>query len=161
MINAMKAIRGGFYLAGAIEKSSDHGKGVRVALIELFKDTPYHMINPCDFEYNQSEYPTMWSFQRDPKNDFESCILYSERIADGDVLTVSQCRAVIAILDKNCGPGTSGEVTVARVLGIPVLGIFTKGTDWREVHPWILSRVKKFFDSPEALKKYICETYQP
>ena len=89
MIRAINAIQGGFYLAGAIEKSADHGVGVRAELIQLFKDTPYKMINPCDFEYNQSEYPTMWTFQKDEKNNFVSCVLYSERIADGDIVTVA------------------------------------------------------------------------
>lgn len=148
-----------FYLAGAIEKSPDHGIGVRQEIINLFKDTKYNLINPCDFDYNQSEFPTMWAFQKDTKHSIEACVEYAANIADGDVIAVAEATAVIAILDKNCGPGTSGEVTVAKYLGVPVLGIFTQGANWRDVHPWILSRVKRIFANPQELKNYILETY--
>jgi len=148
-----------FYLAGAIEKSLDHGIGVRQEIIGLFKDTKYRLINPCDFDYNQSVFPTMWVFQKDEQHTFDDCIKYAEKIADGDIEVVANCIGIIAILDKNCGPGTSGELTVARYLGIPVLGVFTKDTNWRDISPWILSRVKRFFKSSEELKQYIIESY--
>jgi len=149
-----------FYLAGAIDKSPDHGIGVRQQIIDFFKDTKYQLINPCDFDYNQSEFPTMWAYQKDGSHDLENCHQYASNIADGDVIEVAESTAIIVILDKYCGPGTSGEVTVARYLNIPVLGVFTKDTNWREVAPWILSRVKRFFFSPEELKKYLLETYE-
>ena len=151
--------RNRMYLAGAIEKSIDHGVGIRKKIIKQCKDLDLKLISPCDFDYNQAEYPTMWAFQRNKENDFEECIRHSRNIVEGDLEHVRMSDFILVILDENCGCGTASEVTVAREEHVPVLGIFTNPEKWREVHPWILSCVSRVFNSIDDLKTFLISFY--
>lgn len=150
-----------FYLAGGIEKSPDAGIGDRQKLIELFKEVKHiKLVNPCDFKYNSPKYPTLWAFQKNISNSLRKCLNYHTRIADGDVQAVIKMNGIITLINPYGGPGTASEVTLAKYMNIPVFGLYDK-SNWRECHPWILSRIDKFFDSPNKLKKYILRTFKP
>jgi nucleoside 2-deoxyribosyltransferase len=155
------------YLAGGIDKSPDNGVSCRNRIIKAFKDVEYiRFINPCDFDYNDPNYPTMWEFQKNENHSLHQCITHHKKIADGDIEIVSSVDGVIIILNEVAGPGTSGEATVAKHKKIPTIGIFDKHIsknrkDWRKCSPWILSRVDSFFFSIQALKQYILENFKP
>jgi len=147
------------YLAGAIEKSPDGGVGIRQKIQKEMSDLDIQLVNPCDFEYNQDEFPTMWSHQRNLENDFEECMCHSRNIVEGDLDHVRLSDFILVILDENCGCGTASEVTIAQSEHIPVLGIFVNPEKWRTVHPWILSCVKRVFSNTEDLKRFLISFY--
>jgi hypothetical protein len=147
------------YLAGAIEKAKDNGIGIRKRIMTELDDLDIQLINPCDFEYNQEKFPTMWHYQREVAHDFEDCLKHSGNIADGDCEHVKLSDFVLVLIDENCGPGTASEVTLAKWLHIPVLGLFVNPKNWRECHPWILSRVKRFFYDTDELKTFLTTFY--
>ncbi len=143
------------YLAGAIEKSPDHGKSIRKRVARAFRPSTIKFVNPCDFDYNQDQYPSMWKFQKDKNHSFFDCLKYSKIIADGDINTIVNCDAMIAILCENCGPGTGSEMTLCQYLGIPVFAIFKNPTKWRKVHPWIISRANYYSFNFEDLRRRV------
>jgi nucleoside 2-deoxyribosyltransferase len=138
------------YLAGSIEKSVDQGVGAREEIIKNIVIPKVEFVNPCDFAYNQDEYPTMWSYVREPTHTFHDCLEYVQTIGNGDMDEVRKCDMILAILDQTCGPGTASEMTGGKIFGIPVWGYLIDY--WREIHPWILSRVDEFFSELDELR---------
>lgn len=147
------------YLAGAIEQAPDHGVGKRDTLKPILEAMGIEGVNPCDFKYNQGDFPTMWSYTKDASHSLSDCLRYSSKIVDGDLQEILTCDVIIAILDENCGPGTGSELTLASHEGIPVIGLIIDDKEeyWRKIHPWILSRVDTFCFSVRELKKTLDE----
>lgn len=146
-----------FYLAGAIEMLDDHGVSTRDVIIKELSDIKeVELINPCDFEFNQENYPSMTSFRDDPDNSLLEVMEYSNNISSSDIKEVVKCDGVIAILDRFCGPGTGSETTLACQLGRPVLAIPSiHCKDWREIHPWTLGQITFWCENVDELKAQI------
>ena len=141
------------YAAGAIEHADDFGVGSRVVFRNVMKFTPIDVISPCDFSYNQDDYPTMKSFQRD--HNAEETYYYSIPIVEGDLQAVAECEALTVYLDEQCSTGTGSEASVANQLGKPVYTIIADGTDLRKVHPWLLGCTHKFFTSFNEFREFV------
>jgi len=147
------------YIAGAIERSKDYGVGIRKEIKReikrLFNNKDVvKIIDPCDFKYNQGKYPTMLSYQEKKSHNLSSCVRHCSVIVDGDIKAVKGADIIIVLLDENCGAGTASEVTVAKDHNKIVLGYFLNER-WKNVSPWILSRVDEFFYSKLSLMKEV------
>ena len=147
------------YLAGAIEFSPDHGAGIRQQLINEFKDTNFELINPCDFEYNQAEFPTLLSYQKEESHNFSDCLKNAIKVSNGDIKSLSNCHALISVIDEFCGTGTASEMSVANILGIPIFSLIKNSDNWRNINPWILGQTTFLFYSINDLKEYIINEY--
>jgi len=148
------------YLAGAIEKSPDGGRKVRQELKELlsphFPDATF--VDPCDFTINRQ----FRSMQEIIENvaDWKSLI---RDIIHNDIDTVLGCNAVITLLDKNIGHGTTIESVVAFYAGIPVIGYLIDDTKEEELYPWLRAScsviTNNIFELIEALNRVKTETF--
>jgi hypothetical protein len=142
------------YACGAIEKSPDHGKGYRKILRDVLISTKTKIIDPCDFVYNK-EYDTL-SEHRD-KNTTNEAYRFSSTVVDGDLDAVRDSDAIVVWLDPYLGSGSTGEMSVARVLGIPVYGIAAEGFDVEKLHPWLMGCVTRFFSDMNSFRQFVCD----
>ena len=139
------------YAAGAIEDSKDNGVGCRVEFKEVMTGTNTTIIDPCDFEYNGPNHPTMKVYR--DTHSLEETMDFCDTIVKGDVRAVSGSDAVVILLNEECGPGTASEAMLAKYLSIPVYAIKLEGVDMKKVHPWILGCIDIIFDSMEDFKE--------
>lgn len=140
------------YAAGPIEDADDNGVGSREELKASVKDSRISVISPCDFSYNQSEYPTMKSYQA--AHTVQETMEYAKPIVRGDVLAVQDTDLTLVYMSHKAGPGTASECTLAMALGKPVYGIAPSKEDLEKIHPWILGCVTKVFNSFEEFRKF-------
>ena len=147
------------YAAGAIEDANDHGVGSREALKNATKKLRITIVSPCDFEYNQDDFPSMRSFMAG--HTLEETYEYSQPIIDGDIDAVVKCDFLLVYLDDKAGPGTASECTLAKALGRPVVGVFAPGCDRKKIHPWIFSTPNIFFESFEDFAQFVSDIQSP
>lgn len=147
------------YAAGAIEDAGDHGIGSRQSLKDATKKLRITIVSPCDFEYNQDEFPSMRSFMA--QHELEKTYEYAQPIINGDIEAVKKCDFLLAYLDEKAGPGTASECTLAKALGKPVVGVFAPGCDRKKIHPWIFGTPNIFFDSFEEFAQFVREVQSP
>lgn len=148
------------YLAGAIEFSKDGGVSQRKKVKKYFEGTHINFIDPCDFEYNKTG-QTLRSYQLDKKNNILSCLLFAQKISEGDIEQILQSDGIIAILDENCSVGTGSELTMAKICNIPVYAFIPDWSNWRKIHPWIIGQLEhnKIFVTYKELKQAIMKNY--
>lgn len=143
------------YAAGAIEDASDNGIGSRESLKKATSCLRMRIVSPCDFEYNQPEFPSMKDYMR--AHTLEETYAYAQPIIDGDIEAVRDCDFLLAYLDDKAGPGTASECTLAKALGKPVVGVFAPGCDRKKIHPWIFGMPNIFFDSFEDFAAFVSD----
>ena len=151
------------YSAGGI-KPPDYGMTNRRLLKETFADNDkIEILNPCEFENNVKNlklgYNLNTAMEKNPDKLWQWVLAnIIKPVADDDMNAVINAEGIICIMDYTMGSGTSGEVTSAKVLDIPVWGWVTEGTDIRKVKPWILNQMTSISFDLEDLKGRV-ETY--
>lgn len=145
------------YSAGGI-KPPDFGMTNRRLLTEAFAENEkIEILNPCEFESNVKNlklgYNLNTAMEKNPDRSWQWVLKnIIAPVADDDMDAVINANGIICILDYTMGSGTSGEVTTAKTLGIPVWGWVTEDIDIRKVKPWILNQMTSVSFDLEILK---------
>jgi len=140
------------YAAGAIEKAPDHGVEYREILKKHFALTNIKIIDPCDFQYNKevssiTEYISL--------HGIGLGYTFSKMVGHNDVAIVKKCDAVIIYIDQHIGAGSISECTVAKSYGKPVYGIISSDYDIKNIHPWLLGQIDRYFLSFQTLREFM------
>ncbi len=150
------------YSAGGI-KPPDYGMTNRRLLRNLFKDNDkIEILNPCEFENNVKNLKLGYNLNTAMEKNLDKSWQWVLKniikpVADDDMNAVINARGIICILDYTMGSGTSGEVTTAKTLGIPVWGWVVEDIDIRKVKPWILNQMTSLSFDLEPLKMKVEE----
>lgn len=144
------------YLAGAIEKAPDGGVAWRRELTRFLRDELGHVVHdPTVHESHaltEEERRNFRSWKADPAAfpQFRSALA---KIIHADLFRiVHQSDYVFTYWDEYVTPGggTHGEVTVARMLGIPVFMVYTLPR--AEMSSWILGCATEVFETFDAAR---------
>ncbi|HEU5249386.1 MAG TPA: hypothetical protein VFW15_05310 [Thermoanaerobaculia bacterium] len=151
------------YLSGAIEHSTDGGKGWRQELAALIRDELRHEVyDPAADEKKSLTDEELANFRRwkleDPARFRETV----RKIIAWDLDRVErEADYVIALWDRAAGQGggTAAEITLAHRLGKPVYLLLDMPA--AEASGWILSAATEVFESLDALKDRLRERFRP
>lgn len=146
-----------FYISGGIEASPDFGKNSRQRVREMLDLNNIEYFCPALSEENLRNMQLKESLKDIINHQDEPWEkLLKERInpiVNSDIEELRKCYGVIVLLDQYVGCGTASEVTLAKELGMPVVGLFLEGENPRNCAPWVLSRIDKFVYSLDKLEK--------
>lgn len=149
------------YLSGAIEHSADGGRGWREELLVLLRDELRHDVyDPAADEKKNLTEEERDNFRRwkleNPRRFRETV----RKIIAWDLDRIErETDYVVALWDRAAGQGggTAAEITLAHRLGKPVyLLLAIPAVD---ASGWILSAATEVFESMEALKARLRETF--
>jgi nucleoside 2-deoxyribosyltransferase len=150
------------YLSGPIEYAADGGKGWRNQLKERFAGSDFVLVDPCDSSLpilqrsglvSVNEYHRLkQNFEAYPSNKqiFHSA---TRNLIDHDINEVRKADLLFAKISETASGGTSGELTLAYFLGIPIIAFCEE--DLSTVSGWVQSLPRSLFTGEEALEKAI------
>ncbi|HMA17784.1 MAG TPA: hypothetical protein VKS03_05025 [Thermoanaerobaculia bacterium] len=152
-----------FYLSGAIEHSSDGGKGWREELARVLREELHQEVyDPAADEKKSLTDEELANFRRwklDDPGRFRDTV---RKIIAWDLDKVErEADCVIALWDRAAGQGggTAAEITLAHRIGKPVFLLLAMPA--REASGWILSAATEVFETQEALMKRLRERFAP
>jgi nucleoside 2-deoxyribosyltransferase len=149
------------YLSGAIEHSADGGKGWREELVVLLRDELRHDVyDPAADEKKNLTEEERTNFRRWKLEDPDRFRETVRKIIAWDLDRVErETDYVVALWDRAAGQGggTAAEITLAHRLGKPVYLLLAMPAV--DASGWILSAATEVFESMEALKECLRETF--
>ena len=149
------------YLSGAIEHSSDGGRGWRAAISELLRGELGHEVyDPAADEKKSLTDEELANFRRWKLEDPARFREVVRKIIAWDLDQVErEADYLIALWDRAAaqGGGTAAEVTLAHRLGKPVYLLLAMPA--AEASGWVLSAATEVFDSLAALETRLRETF--
>jgi nucleoside 2-deoxyribosyltransferase len=149
------------YLSGAIEHAEDGGIGWRRELGGLLSEELRHEVyDPAADEKKDLTEEERTNFRRWKRDDPARFRETVRKIIAWDLDRVEhEADYVIALWDRAAatGGGTAAEITLAHRLGKPVYLVL--GMPAAEASGWVLSAATEVFDSLEALKSRLRETF--
>ncbi|HEY6065702.1 MAG TPA: nucleoside 2-deoxyribosyltransferase [Thermoanaerobaculia bacterium] len=150
------------YLSGAIEHAEDGGTGWRREISGLLRDELRHEVyDPAADEkknLTEEERNHFRQWKREDPARFRRTV---RKIIAWDLDRVEQADYLIALWDgaAAAGGGTAAEVTLAHRSGKPVYLVLAMPV--AEASGWVLSAASEVFDSMDALKTRLRETFAP
>lgn len=139
------------YLTFPIEKAADKGKAISKKLRSIVEAAGYEAVSPLDFTYNGGKSLKEVCSVLSISQALEKC----REVREGDINALRECQAIVAFICPESGTGTSAELTLARYLNIPVIGIIDMEV-WQNVDKWILGTPNVLFDVNNCdLKKLV------
>lgn len=149
-----------WYIAGSIDKNPDFGLSSRAKIRKFLDRVGIDYFCPALLEANKRNFlvkETLIDILHKDE-DWQENLKHIKSIVDADMCGLDDCQGLIVLLDKYVGPGTASECTVMNYRGRPVIGIFVKDTNPKEVAPWTLSRVTRFVKNLAEMARVI-KTY--
>lgn len=151
------------YLAGAMEKTKDNGRGWRYTLTKkltsVFKKR-IHIHNPCTDEAQQvlKKYGVSLKQLKTLARDCDPFISISRDIWDRDMDMIRESDILIVRMDSAVllSSGTLCEMSHAKELGIPVLVMMHRLSP-QQIPLWTIACIDEMFYSWGALVKLIPE----
>jgi len=164
------------YLAGGMEKAKHNGKVWRKNITPLLKEQGWTVLNPCKKEFNVFKYhglhPTdLGDMPKQYHQDvyrplFKDIVFY-------DIELIEDIQAIIVYYDEsvNLSSGTTSEMTIGRMLRIPILVV--KNVPYSDIPGWTIGCIDEcfntfkecvdFLDTPEfqKLKKEVKDYIPP
>ncbi len=149
------------YLAGAIEHSSDGGRGWRAAISEVLRDELRHEVyDPVVDEKKNLTDEELANFRRWKLEDPVRFREVIRKIIAWDLdLVEREADYLVALWDRAAaqGGGTAAEVTLAHRLGKPVYLLL--GMPAAEASGWVLAAATEVFDDLAALEARLRDRY--
>ena len=149
------------YLSGAIEHSSDGGRGWREAISELLRDELHHEVyDPAADEKKSLTDEELANFRSWKLQDPARFREVVRKIIAWDLdLVEREADYLVALWDRAAaqGGGTAAEVTLAHRLGKPVYLLLAMPA--AEASGWVLSAATEAFETVEALTCRLKELY--
>ena len=149
------------YLAGAIEHSSDGGRGWRAAISEVLREELRHEVyDPVVDEKKNLTGEELANFRRWKLEDPARFREVVRKIIAWDLdLIEREADYLVALWDRAAaqGGGTAAEITLAHRLGKPVYLLL--GRPAAEASGWVLSAATEVFDDLAALEARLRDRY--
>jgi len=146
------------YLAGGMEKRMDNGRTWRRMIQPKLEEIGYKVFNPCLEEHHIFE-----KHDVDPKElsdmdkgrNLEVLSRLFKDIVKHDLTAISNSAIMVVYYDEsvNMSSGTVSEMTIARMLGMPVLCI--KGVSYKDIPCWTIGCIDVFFPNIDDCVDYI------
>lgn len=149
------------YLSGGMENAPALGRAWREDISQWLASQLGHTVfNPVKVQHDvltQEEIDQFRSWRRDERHRFKTTARKFIR-RDLDAIS-SEVDYVICYWDESVlkGGGTHGEVTTAYHHGVPVYLVIDM--PFQDVSSWILGCSEREFDSFDALKQFLLNTY--
>jgi hypothetical protein len=145
------------YLAGAIEHAPDNGAGWRRELGAWIRETLGHdVLDPSEHDFQQLTDEERARFREWKLSDPARFAPLIHRIIDHDLRLLVERTDYVVVRwcgDTTRGGGTHGELTVCRLLGIPVY--LKLDVARAEVSSWILGCADETFEDWDALRAFL------
>lgn len=144
------------YLSGPIEYAEDHGVGWRDQVKEAFRGLDFQVIDPCDSSVQLLEicgiksvddYHKLKYGSEDDQDLFREA---TQALINHDLEEVRKADLLFTKISHVASGGTSGEITLARFLNIPVVAFCTDNI--QEVSGWVQSVPDLLMVGPDSLK---------
>lgn len=141
------------YLSGPIEFAKDGGVGWREVASKFLRSKGFEVFNPIESSIQLLNSHSISSVQeyndlkKAATSDLSSRNKYiqaTRSFIDFDLKELKSSDLVLAILDKTVSGGTSGELTISRDLGIPVIAL-AQEEDFLSMSAWTFSCANEIF----------------
>jgi len=147
------------YLAGAMERAPDRGRGWRERLLPVLAELGHAWFNPCEEELVVATEEERASFREWKAAGHERFVPLMQRIIDHDLAALRDSDYVVCYWDEHAqwSGGTPSEVTLGRVWGKPVY--LVHAMDRAEVSSWVQGCASLIFESLDELFDYLRQEY--
>ncbi|MGH7589757.1 MAG: hypothetical protein ACRELU_14330 [Gemmatimonadota bacterium] len=147
------------YLAGAMERAPDRGRGWRENLRPLLEELGHDYFDPCIEELELLSNEERTSFRAWKGAGDERFVPMMRRVVEYDLGRLRESDYMICFWDEHAqrSGGSPSEVTMAYVWEKPVYVVRALPLD--ELSSWVQGCATRIFDSMEELFDFLREEY--
>ena len=147
------------YLAGAMERAPDRGRGWRESLRPLLDELGHDYFDPCVEERELLSDEERMSFRAWKDLGDERFVPMMRRVVEHDLGRLRESDYMICFWDEHAqrSGGSPSEVTLAYVWGKPVY--LVRALPRVELSSWVQGCATRIFDSMEQLSDFLREEY--
>jgi nucleoside 2-deoxyribosyltransferase len=145
------------YLSGPIEYAEDHGVGWRDQVKKAFANSSVQVIDPCDSSlellaiHGIESVDAYHALKYGSPEDQELFRTATQSLISHDLEEVRKADLLLTKVSHVASGGTSGEITLARFLGVSVLAFCTDNI--QEVSGWVQSIPDLLIIGPNSLQE--------